>query len=132
LSFESIVRDGDGVGADRQVDEVVRAIAIRLLMRVKRGSSPTIVTVVSGSTLPLSSETVPVIPPRVRCAIAHRENCKNTADKKMPSFIFFTMNVNLVRGRNTNPKQLQTTAAEHRAETTAYRIRGKAAPEQNV
>src|SRR5580693_7586136 len=47
------------------------------------------VTVESGSTLPLLSDTVPVMPPRVCCARAHRENCKSTASKEIPSFIFF-------------------------------------------
>src|SRR5579864_8968102 len=55
------------------------------------------VTVVSGKTLPLLSETVPVIPPRVCCARAVRDSSSTTASKKMPTLIFFAINVNLAR-----------------------------------
>src|SRR5580658_2575106 len=67
------------------------------------------VTVESGSTLPLLSATVPVIPPRVCCAREHRESCKSTASREMPSFIFVAIFVaiNLV-GINVNLVKVET------------------------
>ena len=55
------------------------------------------VTVVSGRTLPLLSVTVPVMPPRVCWASALTQEKSRNVRKKMPSFIFFAMNVNLSR-----------------------------------
>src|SRR5580658_2182371 len=95
------------------------------------------VTVESGSTLPLLSDTVPVMPPRVCCASAHRESCKNTAAKEMPSFIFVAVslvainlvaiNVNLVKGRNRNPMRPAPAAAADRNWTigTFYGVAGE-------
>src|SRR6266567_4920165 len=50
------------------------------------------------------------MPPRVCWAHVNRDNCENTASKKMPSFISFAIDRNLIRSRNTNPRQPLTTA----------------------
>src|ERR1700722_277569 len=63
------------------------------------------VTLVAGSTLPLLSVTVPVIPPSVCCASArggNNESIVSPARKKMPSFIFFAI-VTSSDLRNRNP-----------------------------
>src|SRR5882724_9004388 len=59
------------VGPDRQVHKIVAAIAFVFRVRVSCVWSPTMVTSVSGRRLPVLSETVPVMPPKVFCALAY-------------------------------------------------------------
>src|SRR5882724_5833672 len=59
------------VGPDRQVHKIVAAIAFVLPVARSCVWSPTMVTSVSGRRLPVLSETVPVMPPKVFCALAY-------------------------------------------------------------
>jgi len=85
------MRNRDGVGADRQINEVVGASAVRGQRARKFGLISDDGDGSAGKYAAALVATVPVMPPRVCWARAQRENASSTASKKIPSFSFIVI-----------------------------------------